>query len=91
MNLLTTITKNYKIFLINLAIFVFLGIIFTIFEKTWTIYISEIRIFSEPVQTESKNLLPYLYSYSSDEQNNQILIADIISRDLIEGFIKKYN
>jgi capsular exopolysaccharide synthesis family protein len=91
LNLLTTITKNYKIFLINLAIFVFLGIIFTIFEKTWTIYISEIRIFSEPVQTESKNLLPYLYSYSSDEQNNQILIADIISRDLIEGFIKKYN
>ena len=91
MNLLTTITKNYKIFLINLAIFVFLGIIFTIFEKTWKIYISEIRIFSEPVQTESKNLLPYLYSYSSDEQNNQILIADIISRDLIEGFIKKYN
>jgi capsular exopolysaccharide synthesis family protein len=91
LNLLTTITKNYKIFLINLAIFVFLGIIFTIFEKTWTIYISEIRIFSEPIQTESKNLLPYLYSYSSDEQNNQILIADIISRDLIEGFIKKYN
>jgi len=91
LNLLTTISKNYKIFLINLAIFVFLGIIFTIFEKTWTIYISEIRIFSEPIQTESKNLLPYLYSYSSDEQNNQILIADIISRDLIEGFIKKYN
>ena len=91
MNLLTTISKNYKIFLINLAIFVFLGIIFTILEKTWKIYISEIRIFSEPVQTESKNLLPYLYSYSSDEQNNQILIADIISRDLIEGFIKKYN
>jgi capsular exopolysaccharide synthesis family protein len=91
LNLLTTINKNYKIFLINLAIFIFLGIIFTIFEKTWTIYISEIRIFSEPVQTESKNLLPYLYSYSSDEQNNQILIADIISRDLIEGFIKKYN
>jgi capsular exopolysaccharide synthesis family protein len=91
LNLLTTISKNYKIFLINLAIFVFLGIIFTIFEKTWKIYISEIRIFSEPIQTEIKNLLPYLYSYSSDEQNNQILIADIISRDLIEGFIKKYN
>lgn len=91
MNLLTVISKNYKIFLINLIIIVFLGIIFTIFEKTWTTYISEIKIFSEPVQTESKNLLPYLYSYSSDEQNNQILIADIISRDLIEGFIKKYN
>lgn len=77
--------------MINLVIFIFLGIILTISEKTWKIYISEIKIFSEPVQTESKNLLPYLYSYSSDEQNNQILIAEIISRDLIEGFIKKYN
>ncbi|MEO0224249.1 MAG: hypothetical protein ABIL76_04050, partial [candidate division WOR-3 bacterium] len=91
MNLLTIISKNYKIFLINLFVFIFLGIVFTIFEKTWITYISEIKIFSEPVQTESKNLLPYLYSYSSDEQNNQIIIADIISRELIEGFIKKYN
>lgn len=91
MDLITIISKNYRIFLINLFVFIFLGIVFTILEKTWITYISEIKIFSEPVQTESKNLLPYLYSYSSDEQNNQIIIADIISRDLIEGFIKKYN
>jgi len=85
------IFKNYKIYIINLLVFVIIGIIFTFSEKTYKTYISEIKIFSEPVQTESKNILPYLYSYNSDEQNNQVIIADIISRDLIEGFIKKYN
>ncbi len=60
-------------------------------EKTYKTFSSEIKIFSEPVQSESRNILPYLYTYNTDEQNNQVIIADIISRDLIEGFLRKYN
>ncbi len=85
------ITKNYKTFVINAIVFLFVSIVFTMSEKTYKTFSSEIKIFSEPMQSESKNILPYLYAYNSDEQNNQVIIADIISRDLIEGFIRKYN
>ncbi|MEO0202395.1 MAG: AAA family ATPase [candidate division WOR-3 bacterium] len=83
--------KNYKLFAINLFVFLSIAVFLTILQKTYKTYISEIKIFSEPIQTESKNLLPYLYNYSSDDQNNYVIIADIMSRDLIEAFIRKYN
>lgn len=85
------ILKNYKLFVINILVFLGISIILTLSEKTYKTYISEIKIFSEPVQTESKTLLPYLYTYSPEEQGTYSIIADIMSRDLIEGFIKKYN
>ncbi|MCX7948255.1 MAG: AAA family ATPase [candidate division WOR-3 bacterium] len=85
------IFKNYKVFLVSFIVFLVVGIIFSFLERTYSIYTSEIKIFKESFYTESRNLLPYLYNQNVDEQNNFSIIADIISRDLIEGFIKKYN
>ncbi len=71
----------------SFIVFLILGIILTLMEKTYELYISRAKFIPYESRKESQSILPYLYMGRKEIPPEQKLLAMIASREVIREFV----
>ncbi len=71
----------------SLAVFLIVGIVLTLMEKTYELYISRAKFIPYETRKESQSILPYLYMGRKEIPPEQKLLAMIASRKVIREFV----
>jgi len=71
----------------SLIVFLLLGVILTLMEKTYELYIARAKFIPYESRKESQSILPYLYMGRKEIPPEQKLLAMIASREVIREFV----
>ncbi len=84
------LSKYWKLGVLNLVVFVVLSIVLTLMEKTYTLYSSYIYIMPTKEERETEKLLPYLYTFQTEDKQVGNLLAEIVNLGTLEEFARTY-